>query len=160
MVVRKPHKIDFYSWNFMIEVSYFGERNIMIKKIISNFVPGEAIETTETRRRHTRTDDNFSTVVVDSNEYPVRDWSQGGVFFMAVNRNLNLGDKVNLTLRFELPHQTVEFSHSGTIIRTTFDGYAVQLAPLTREIREKFARVMDSIVSMGFDETQNISTYH
>lgn len=132
----------------------------MIKKIMGNLTPRETMEPTETRRRHTRTDDNFSTVIVDNHEYPVRDWSQGGVFFMAVNRKLKLGDKINLTLRFELPHQTVEFSHSGTIIRTTFDGYAVQLAPLTREIREKFTRVMDSIVSMGFDESPNISTYH
>lgn len=131
----------------------------MIKKIIDNLATRAAVESADTRRRHTRTEDHFSSVVVDGNEYEVRDWSQGGIFFMAVNRKLKLGDKINLTLRFELPHETMTFSHSGTIIRTQFDGYAVQLAPLTREIRENFARVMDSIISMGFDNSP-VTTYH
>lgn len=131
----------------------------MIKKIMGNFATRTVVEPADTRRRYTRTEDNFSSVVVDGHEYTVRDWSQGGLFFMAVNPKLKLGDKITFTLRFELPYETLAFTHSGTIIRTHYDGYAVQLAPLTREIRESFARVMDSIISMGFD-TSPMNTYH
>ena len=129
----------------------------MLKKIMGSLsFDGDL---TDTRRRHSRIEDAFSSINLDGYEYEIKDWSQGGVFFSAANKDFKVGDKISFTLKFSMPYGQIEIDHSATIARRTFDGYGAQFTPLTREIREKFTRVMDGVISRGFGES-GIATYH
>tara|TARA_B100001971_G_C18215398_1_gene553467 strand:- start:1060 stop:1449 length:390 start_codon:yes stop_codon:yes gene_type:complete len=129
----------------------------MLKKFMNSFnIEGDL---TDTRRRFSRFEDVFSSIRVDGFEYEVKDWSQCGVFFSAVNKDLKVGDKITFTLKFSMPFGLIEIDHSATIVRKTFDGYGAQFTPLTREARENFARVMDGVISRGFEQS-GIATYH
>lgn len=134
----------------------------MLKKIITTLTGEDASDLSEARRKHSRVgneNDNMTTVCVGSYEYSVRDWSKGGVFFTAVNNDLKINDTIEFTLKFALPNGMIDVPHSGKIVRKTFDGYGLQFTPLTRETREKFARVMDGVISRGFGQS-SIATYH
>ncbi len=131
----------------------------MLKKFMSGLNAENVGDITETRRRHSRITDAFSTITIDDNAYAVKDWSQGGVFFQSPKLNYAIGDIVHFNLTFKMPFGDINVPHSAKITRKGVDGYAAQFCPLNRDTRTQFARVMDGVISRGFDET-NIATYH
>ena len=131
----------------------------MIKKLLSRSSEDAKISVSETRRRHTRLEEEVSRIAVNGFDYNIKDWSKGGVYFDAPNQSFKIGDAVDLVLNFSLPHGHIQIPLSGRIARRTRSGYAVQFTPLTSETRAQFVRVLDAIVSRGF-ENSTIATYH
>lgn len=129
----------------------------MINEILSKLGLGDASLTqeAEARRKHVRRNGMRADVVVGNTTYGVRDWSQGGVFFdVAPDARLVVGDKVNVTLRFRLPHETVNIQQMARVVRAANHGIAAEFTPLSPEARRKFDRVIDGYHTQSFLESQ------
>lgn len=129
----------------------------MINEILNKLGLGDASlpEKSEVRRRHVRRGGVRAEVTVGNSTYGVRDWSQGGVFFdVAPDARLVVGDKVNVTLRFRLPHETVSIEQAARIVRAANHGLAAEFPPLSSENRKQFDRVIDGYNTQSFLESQ------
>ncbi len=89
--------------------------------------------------------------------FPVEDWSQGGLLIGANNNDsgqLAIGDTFSFVLKFKLPHDTVSIEHKGRVIRTSRQGIAAEFAPMTQAVKRQFGRVIDSVHTLNFSESQ------
>lgn len=91
---------------------------------------------------------------VDGHNYPVEDWSMGGVRVFGDFRTYQMGQELPVTLKFKLRDQIVGVQHVGTIVRKTRDTIGLQFAPLTREIRARLQQVVDDFNANEFAESQ------
>lgn len=108
-----------------------------------------------TRRRHVRHPGTQAEVIIMGRAYSVQDWSLGGFFFETPpDARLIVGDQIEFNLRFRLPHQTVNITQKGRIVRTAKRGVAAEFAPLTAETRRQFERVLDGFHTQSFLESQ------
>ncbi|MBI1214785.1 MAG: hypothetical protein GC185_03075 [Alphaproteobacteria bacterium] len=129
----------------------------MINQILSKLGLGDSTlaQSAETRRRHVRRSGVRADVIVGGQTFGVRDWSQGGVFFDVVpDARLVVGDKVQVTMRFRLPHETIDIQQAARVIRAANRGMAAEFAPLSPEARKKFDRVIDGYHAQSFLESQ------
>jgi hypothetical protein len=129
----------------------------MINQILSKLGLGDSSlkSEAETRRRHMRRSGVRTDVIVGNHTFGVRDWSQSGVFFDIVpDVPLAVGDKVQVTMRFRLPHETVDIQQMARVVRAANRGIAAEFSPLTAEIRRKFDRVIDGFNTQSFLESQ------
>ena len=107
----------------------------------------------EDGRKHSRLTDEFASILINGHEYPIQDWSRGGLYFKGIANDLSVGDHLNFTLRFELPHQTVTMAHSGRILRRHIDGFALEFDGHTAQSRQNIARIMDGVLSRSFADS-------
>lgn len=109
----------------------------------------------ESRRKHIRHTGLQAEVEVANRAYSVRDWSFGGVSFDTLpDARLNEGDRINFTIRFRFPHETVTVQQQGRVVRARKQGVAAEFAPLSQDSRRLFERVIDSYNAQGFLESQ------
>lgn len=107
------------------------------------------------RRQHIRHAGVQAEVIVGSRAYSIRDWSMGGVAFeTAPDARLTAGDKVQITLKFRLPHDTITIQQTALIVRTAKRGIAAKFAALPKDARRQFERVLDSLHAQSFLESQ------
>ena len=129
----------------------------MINKILSKLGLGDGslYQEVDTRRKHLRHGGLQAEVVVQDRAFGVKDWSLGGVCFETLpDPHMVVGDKVQFTLRFRLPHETVIIKQAGRIVRAARRGIAAEFMPLSPETRRKFARVIDGLHAAQFVESQ------
>ncbi len=109
--------------------------------------------TREDGRRSSRLQDEFASILINGHEYQIKDWSRGGLYFKGIANDLAVGDHMNFTLKFDLPHQTFTMVHSGRILRRHHDGFALQFDRHTPQSKENLARVMDGVLSRSFADS-------
>ena len=129
----------------------------MINKILSKLGLGDGslYQDLDTRRKHLRHGGIQAEVVVQDRSFGVKDWSMGGVCFETLpDPHMVVGDKIQFTLRFRLPHETVIIKQAGRIVRAAKRGIAAEFMPLSPEARRKFARVLDGLHATQFLESQ------
>lgn len=109
----------------------------------------------EDSRKYIRHAGFRAEVEVGNRSYSLRDWSIGGLSFEnKMDARMTAGDKINVVLKFRLPHDTVEVVEQATVIRTGVQDIAAQFTGLSPEARRQFARVVDSLHAQGFIESQ------
>lgn len=109
----------------------------------------------DTRRKYIRMPGARAEVELGSQALRVRDWSQGGISFDTMpDTPINEGDRVVVTLRFRLPHETVSMQRPLRIVRAGAHGAAAEFAPLSNDDRKQFARVLDSYHAEEFLASQ------
>lgn len=129
----------------------------MINQILAKLGLGDGTlyQPVDTRRKHMRHGGVQAEVQVQDRSYGVKDWSLGGVCFETQpDPLLVVGDKVQFTLKFRLPHETVLIRQAGRIVRAAKRGIAAEFMPLSPEARRKFERVIDSLHAKNFLESQ------
>jgi hypothetical protein len=129
----------------------------MINRILAKLGLGDGslYQEIETRRKHIRHEGLLADVVVQDRTFGVKDWSMGGFCFETLpDPHMVVGDKVQFTLRFKLPHETVIIRQAGRIVRAARRGIAAEFMPLSPEARRKFTRVIDSLHAKSFLESQ------
>ncbi len=109
-----------------------------------------------TKRKSPRRSAENCVSMIDGRAYPVFNWSDGGMLFQADDRLFSLGAPVDVTMKFRLSGKIVDIPHRGRIVRKARDKLAVQFEPLTREIKNKFKRVLDDLVASEFAESQMV----
>src|SRR5262249_31443769 len=131
--------------------------NDMINKILAKLGLGDGslYQEIDTRRKHMRHDGVLADVVVQDRSFSVKDWSLGGFCFETLpDPHMVVGDKVQFTLRFRLPHETVIIRQAGRIVRAAKRGIAAEFMPLSPDVRRKFHRVIDTLHAKNFLESQ------
>jgi hypothetical protein len=94
-------------------------------------------------------------VMVGNQVYGIRDWGLGGVSFEpAPDARLTVGDKIQVVLKFRFLHDTIIVQQPAQIVRTARRGIAAVFAPLPAETRRQFDRVLDSLHTESFLESQ------
>ena len=122
----------------------------MIKEFLSRFNEEQQVRD---ERKFSRLPEEFAQILINGSEYNVKDWSRGGVYFKAPGHSLAVGDHLNFTLKFELPHEKVLVPHSGRIIRQHHDGFALAYDPQTIKSQKNFNRIMDGVISRGLADS-------
>lgn len=129
----------------------------MIQGILNRLGLGDGSFNGETdlRRQHIRHAGTQAEVSLNGKTFGVRDWSFGGVFFETQpDARLFAGDRIELNLKFRLPHEIVDIRQIGQIVRTTRGGAAAAFPALSADVRRQFERVIDSLHLQGFVESQ------
>jgi hypothetical protein len=91
---------------------------------------------------------------VDSDIYPVENWSQGGVLLGGDNRYFAVHEQYDVTLKFRLHDRILDIKHPARVVRKVGEKTAFQFLPLTPEIRKSFSQVIDDLVASGFANSQ------
>lgn len=111
----------------------------------------------EWRRRHVRHDIRKAgveaEVEINGRAYSIRDWSMGGLCFDA-DAAPQLGQNLDMQIRFRLPHETVTIRQSGHVVRAIKRGVATEFAPLAPDMRRRFRKVVDGLQALEFVESQ------
>lgn len=108
------------------------------------------------RRKHIRFEGAHAEIELGQQAVPVRDWSQGGVFFDATpGLTLHEGDKMVATLRFRFPHETINVQQQIRVVRTARRGVAVEFGPQSNDDRKQFTRIIDNYNAENFLASQN-----
>lgn len=92
---------------------------------------------------------------VDGQNYPVEDWSMGGLRVFGDFRTYNMGQELPVTLKFKLRDQIIAIQHIGKIVRKTTDTIGMQFVPLTKDIRTSLQQVVDDFNANEFAESQS-----
>ena len=109
----------------------------------------------DSRRKYIRHGGLHAEVTVGNRAYSIRDWCLGGVSFeTAPDASLTVGDKIQLTLKFRFLHDTITIQQPALIVRTARRGIAAKFAPLPVAARREFERVLDSLHTQEFLESQ------
>ncbi len=106
----------------------------------------------EQRRRFLRyPGDGQVCVAVRGGVYPVRDWSQGGIF-MATGGDIgfNLGDFAHFDLTFDFPHEQIKITQQGQVVRLERRGAAIAFLEPGWENQRLFKRAVDAYNTQGF----------
>lgn len=80
---------------------------------------------------------------INGQNFPVEDWSMGGVKIFGDFRTHKVGSELSVTIKFRLRDTILKIPHAANIIRKTNEGVALQFVPLTREVRSNFQKVID-----------------
>jgi hypothetical protein len=129
----------------------------MIKKILALLGLGNGIYSVaiDPRRKYVRHPGFRAEVIVGNHVYGVRDWSLGGVSFeTGADARIQAGDKLQVTMKFHLPHDTITIEQPARIVRAAKRGVAAAFAPLPPTTRRQFERVLDSLHAQSFLESQ------
>jgi hypothetical protein len=129
----------------------------MMKNILSAFGFGTSASHVEqdSKRKHIRHADISADVIFGNTAYHIRDWSMGGVFFDALpEAPVTAGDTLNVTMRFNFPNDVIHVEHQVQVMRSARNGVAAEFAPLSKEKRRKFERVLDTLHAHEFLESQ------
>ncbi|NCO02704.1 MAG: PilZ domain-containing protein [Alphaproteobacteria bacterium] len=106
-------------------------------------------------RSHPRRAMDSCVGIIDGKIYPVKNWSQGGALMTGLEHfSLEENQEKEITLKFKLAEKIMDIKHKGKILRRAQDKFAVQFAPLTRDVEQAFKKVMDDYVTQEFANSQ------
>lgn len=129
----------------------------IVNRIMSffNFGSQELNTLSDARRRYVRHEGVHAEVTVGPYNYSIQDWSLGGIAFeTAPDSRLTAGDRVTLTLTFRFLHGAISIQQPAQILRTSRRGTAAEFAPLSLTAKRQFDRVLDSLHTQNFLESQ------
>lgn len=128
----------------------------LVQGVLSFFHLGRgARDATADIRKYVRYGNLRAEVTVGNQAYSIRDWGLGGVAFeTAPDARLTVGDKIQLVLKFRFLHDTIIVQQPAQIVRTAKRGIAAVFTPLPAATRRQFDRVLDSLHTENFLESQ------
>ena len=132
----------------------------MMNKILTTLGLGDISLNAENtaRRRSARFEGQQAEILVGNARYSVRDWSMSGLSFDTLpDSRLVVGDRVNFTLLFRFPHDTVTVQQAGRVVRTSGRGVAVEFLPSAPDSRRVMERVLDGFHARDFMQSQQQS---
>ena len=106
------------------------------------------------RREYARRAADKCIGIINGQAMPILDWSPGGIRVLGENRTYNLGDHLDVMLKFHLNDQLIDIKHPANVVRKNAESFAVQFEPLTGEIRKTFQLIIDSFNASEFANSQ------
>ena len=106
------------------------------------------------RREYARRSADKCIGLVNGQAMPILDWSPGGIRILGDTRTYNMGDELNVMLKFHLNDELIDVNHRAKVVRKTGDFFAVKFAPLTNEIQKTFTHIIDSFNADEFAASQ------
>ena len=93
-------------------------------------------------RAYERHEKEACVLKIGNQLYPVRDWSEGGVFITADAKMFGLNDEKECLLQFRLPGKIEKIPVHGKVVRKTGQGIALQFENISNEAQEQFAGLL------------------
>jgi len=107
-----------------------------------------------TRRTYPRRPNDKCVSVVNGKVLPVLDWSPGGVRVFADTRPINVGDEMDVIMKFQIRDQLIDVPHRAHVVRKANDNFALQFLPLTADMRRTFTEIIDNFNADAFAASQ------
>ena len=108
------------------------------------------------RRKHVRYSGLHAEVIIGKHTYTVHDWDLNGIAFeTAPDTYINVGTQVQMSIKFDLPYETIAIEQSGCIFRIAKRGVSVAMfTSMQAGTRRQFERVLDYLYTQKFLESQ------
>lgn len=121
---------------------------------VMNVANSQANDQPSSRRRHTRRYADHCVCMIDGKNYPVLNWSIGGVQVTADDRMFAEGQHADVVLKFKIRSTVIEVPHKANVVRKANGKIALQFEPLTRKVRNKFQNIIDDFMASEFANSQ------
>jgi len=108
------------------------------------------------RRKRVRYPGLQAEAVIGKNTYAIRDWDLSGISFETdPDTCLDAGTEIKMTVKFRFPHEMIAIEQKARILRNAQRGVsAATFTSMPTGTRRKFQRVLDSIYTRNFLESQ------
>ncbi len=129
-------------------------QNIMTAFGLKNSTTSDGTDGFSSRRLHPRRGCDQCIGFINGKAHPVLDWSPGGVRVFADPRPINVGEEMEVELKFHLRDQLVNVKHIGRIVRKSSESISIQFLPISNDIRRTFQSVIDDFNAREFAGSQ------
>ena len=106
------------------------------------------------RREYPRRAADKCIGLINGQAVPVLDWSQGGMRVLGDTRTVNVGQELNVMLKFHMNDELIDVQHKASVVRKSGDFFALKFAPLTNEIKDTFQHIIDNFNADEFATSQ------
>ncbi len=113
-------------------------------------------EQVHTLRASNRLASMRAVCMIESTNYPIVDWSMGGVQIIADPRMFSQNQELEIILKFKLHHSILEIPCKGKIVRKATDRLGLKFESFDKDIHQLFLKVVDDYVANEFAESQTI----
>lgn len=120
---------------------------MMFSTLFKGMGPASNQNDLASRRRHERRFDDVCIVAIGDQQYPVKDWSMGGICIETDSRTFSLGDEAPFKLKFRASNKVIDVDHFANVVRKTKNQVAFKFAPLSDNLQEKFDHVLSELTA-------------
>lgn len=129
-------------------------QNIMTAIGLKNSVSDDGTDGFSSRRQYPRRGCDQCVGFLNGRAHPVLDWSPGGLRMFADPRPIQLGEEMEVELKFHLREQLVNVKHMAKVIRKSNESVSFQFMPISNDIRKTFQTVIDDFNAREFAGSQ------
>lgn len=130
----------------------------MLSGFIRNLRLGEAVEVQEpsyeNKRAHARRTSDRCISEMNGQNFPVEDWSLGGMRVFGDFRTYTIGQEIPVTLKFKVRDQITKVQHAARVVRRSAENMGLQFVPLTQDVRTNLQQVIDDYNAREFANSQ------
>lgn len=106
------------------------------------------------RRAYPRRENDKCVSVIDDHFMPIENWSMSGVLLNGDDRLYNVGDNINMLLKYKTSKGIVEVQQNAHVVRKGNERIALEFSPLNRQAFQDFQRVIDDDAASQFAASQ------
>ena len=129
-------------------------QNIMTAIGLKNSVSDDGTDGFSSRRQYPRRGCDQCVGFLNGRAHPVLDWSPGGLRMFADPRPIQVGEEMEIELKFHLREQLVNVKHTAKVIRKSNESISFQFMPISNDIRKTFQTVIDDFNAREFAGSQ------
>lgn len=129
-------------------------QNIMTAFGLKNSISDDGTDGFASRRLYPRRGCDQCVGFLDGKAHPVLDWSPGGLRMFADPRPMEIGQEMDVELKFHLREQLVNVKHKAKVIRKSNEAVSFQFLPISNDIHKIFQSVIDDFNAREFAGSQ------
>ncbi|MEC7576846.1 MAG: PilZ domain-containing protein, partial [Pseudomonadota bacterium] len=95
------------------------------------------------RRAYPRRENDKCVSVINDHFMPIENWSMSGVLLNGDDRLYNVGDNIEMLLKYKTSKGIVEVQQNAHVVRKGNERIALEFSPLNRQAFQDFQRVID-----------------
>ncbi|MGE4313031.1 MAG: PilZ domain-containing protein [Pseudobdellovibrionaceae bacterium] len=108
----------------------------------------------ENKRAYARRTSDRCISEVEGQNFPVEDWSLGGMRLFGDFRTYTIGQEIPVTLKFKVRDQITKVQHAARVVRRSAENMGLQFVPLTQDVRTNLQQVIDDYNAREFANSQ------
>lgn len=97
----------------------------------------------ENRRGQPRRNCDQCIAEIEGLNYPIEDWSPGGVRIFCDSRVYQIGQTMPITMKFRMQERILRVTHTGTVVRKGNDTVALAFTAPPPEVKQQFQLIID-----------------
>ena len=106
------------------------------------------------RRAYPRRENDKCVSVINDHFMPIENWSMSGVLLNGDDRLYNVGDNIEMLLKYKTSKGIVEVQQNAHVVRKGNERIALDFSPLNRQAFQDFQRVIDDDAASQFAASQ------
>jgi hypothetical protein len=136
-------------WKKLVEKALRDESSIIAEPSLKVQQDNDAQRRAYPRRGHDK-----CVSVIDDHFMPIENWSMSGVLLNGDERMYNVGDNVDMTLKYKTSKGIVEIAQQAHVVRKGKERIAMEFSPLGKSSFHDFQRVIDDDAASQFAASQ------